>query len=153
MKLTTEEDLERYVAEQAALFAGAHYGSIHNVEAALVIELQKALDDGPEESIQQVLAANPYLLQYAMPNTGHHGGLGFSKADDPHAAGRQNAGSYTRLSRCGQQFARILLGITLQDEENWVVSAAAKAVGICPNCMEWRLHQIEKLNSAFRCDV
>jgi len=27
-----------------------------------------------------------------------------------------------------------VLGITLQDEENWVVSAAAKPVGICPDC-------------------
>ncbi|MEI3856323.1 MULTISPECIES: transposase family protein [unclassified Ensifer] len=27
-----------------------------------------------------------------------------------------------------------VLGSTLQDEENWVVSAAAKPVGICPDC-------------------
>jgi hypothetical protein len=27
-----------------------------------------------------------------------------------------------------------VLGITLQDEGNWVVSAAAKPVGICPDC-------------------
>jgi len=27
-----------------------------------------------------------------------------------------------------------ILGITFQDEENWVVSAAAKPVGICPDC-------------------
>ncbi|PLU64100.1 hypothetical protein BMJ24_00225 [Sinorhizobium medicae] len=27
-----------------------------------------------------------------------------------------------------------VLGIALQDAENWVVSAAAKPVGICPDC-------------------
>ena len=27
-----------------------------------------------------------------------------------------------------------VLGITLQDEENWIVSAAAKPIGICPDC-------------------
>ncbi|WP_349017748.1 transposase family protein [Rhizobium sp. 32-5/1] len=27
-----------------------------------------------------------------------------------------------------------VLGITLQDEGNWVISAAAKPVGICPDC-------------------
>jgi hypothetical protein len=79
LKFTSEEDVERYFAEQAALFTGAHYGSIRNVEAALVVELQNALDDGPEESIQRVLTANPYLFQYAMPNTGHHGVWVFPK--------------------------------------------------------------------------
>lgn len=79
LKFTSEEDVERYFADQAALFTEAHYGTINNIKAPLNIELQKALDDGPEESIQRVLTANPYLLQYAMPNTGHHGVWVFPK--------------------------------------------------------------------------
>uniref|UniRef100_UPI00353054F2 transposase family protein n=1 Tax=Martelella sp. NC20 TaxID=2740298 RepID=UPI00353054F2 len=27
-----------------------------------------------------------------------------------------------------------VLGITLQDEENWIVSTEAKPVGMCPDC-------------------
>lgn len=34
-----------------------------------------------------------------------------------------------------------ILGITLQNEENWVVSAAAKPVGICPDCGMRSLHR------------
>lgn len=34
-----------------------------------------------------------------------------------------------------------VLGVTLQDEENWVVSAAAKPVGICPDCGRQSRHR------------
>lgn len=79
MKLSTDEDVERYFAEQENLFRGAHYGSGRGLRAALVGEFEAALAEGPEEAIQRILTANPYLLQYAMPNTGHHGVWVFPK--------------------------------------------------------------------------
>jgi hypothetical protein len=38
-----------------------------------------ALDDGREVAIQEVLSANPYLLQYAVERSGHHGIWAFPK--------------------------------------------------------------------------
>jgi hypothetical protein len=35
--------------------------------------LKRALELGPEEAIQEVLAENPYLIQYAVEGSGHHG--------------------------------------------------------------------------------
>lgn len=39
-----------------------------------------ALEAGSEEVIQKVLTANPYLIQYAVKKSGHHGIWAFPKA-------------------------------------------------------------------------
>jgi len=39
-----------------------------------------ALKAGSEEAIQKILTANPYLIQYAVKNSGHHGIWAFPKA-------------------------------------------------------------------------
>jgi hypothetical protein len=36
-------------------------------------DLRAALSDGREEAIQKVLTANPYLIQYTVDHSGHHG--------------------------------------------------------------------------------
>jgi hypothetical protein len=40
---------------------------------------REALADESEEAIQKVLTSNPYLIQYAIPHSGHHGIWAFPK--------------------------------------------------------------------------
>lgn len=75
MKLTQMD--EAYWAErrQAARqeFPGAAYGVRSDISAAAVDALEEALHAGPEEAIQGVLTQHPYLIQYAIRESGHHG--------------------------------------------------------------------------------
>jgi Domain of unknown function (DUF4263) len=50
------------------------------VRPAVLGALRAALADGREEEIQNVLSANPYLIQYAIDHSGHHGIWVFPKA-------------------------------------------------------------------------
>jgi len=66
-------DQDTYFREQAALFRGSHYGSIQSLRPELLDELEVVLSGDSEEAIQRLLTANPYLLQYVVPESGHHG--------------------------------------------------------------------------------
>jgi hypothetical protein len=59
--------------EWAAEFPGAHFGSPLDISPATLCAFRIALVDGSEEAIQKILTANPYLIQYAVENSGHHG--------------------------------------------------------------------------------
>lgn len=75
LKITkwTPEYMAKYREQQRALFPGALYGSQLDLKKSLLGEFETALRAGPEEAIQSFLSTNPYLLQYVMQNTGHHG--------------------------------------------------------------------------------
>jgi hypothetical protein len=75
----TREDRERWLAELRGYFPGARFGTIRDISTATYNGLQKALAEGGEEPIQRFLTANPYVIQYAIPNSGHHGVWVFPK--------------------------------------------------------------------------
>jgi hypothetical protein len=66
-------DLDGLRCEWADQFPGAHFGCIWDINPPLLNALRAALVNGSEESIQKVLTANPYLIQYAVDRSGHHG--------------------------------------------------------------------------------
>jgi hypothetical protein len=59
--------------EWAEQFPSAHFGCILDINLGVKNALRVALANGSEESIQKVLTANPYLIQYAVDQSGHHG--------------------------------------------------------------------------------
>jgi hypothetical protein len=69
----TQEDLRARRSEWAEGFPGAHFGCIWDISPAVMRALRTALVNGSEESIQKALTANPYLIQYAVDHSGHHG--------------------------------------------------------------------------------
>jgi hypothetical protein len=69
----SEIDEEADIAEWAGKFPGSHYADVRFLHPTLREEFEVALQAGREEAIQKLLTANPYLLQYVTPNTGHHG--------------------------------------------------------------------------------
>jgi hypothetical protein len=69
----TPEHLAQRHEEEKALFPGSLYGSYQDLTKGISSEFETALRAGPEEAIQCVLSAHPYLLQYAVANSGHHG--------------------------------------------------------------------------------
>ena len=69
----TKADLAATRIEWAEQFPGARFGCIWDIGPAVLKALRAALADGSEESIQKVLTANPYLIQYAVDHSGHHG--------------------------------------------------------------------------------
>ncbi|ESQ89952.1 Shedu anti-phage system protein SduA domain-containing protein [Asticcacaulis benevestitus] len=71
----TEEDERRAAAE----FPGSCYGNINNLNKDHFRDFQMALEDGNEESIHRAIEANPYLLQYVIPESGHHGTWAYPK--------------------------------------------------------------------------
>jgi hypothetical protein len=75
----TEIDLEAMRREHAEEFPGAHFGCRPDIGPQVLNTLHAALNDGSEESIQKVLTANPYLIQYAVDHSGHHGIWAFPK--------------------------------------------------------------------------
>jgi hypothetical protein len=79
-KITNLADLDDKadIAEQRAKFIGSCYGDPRLLRAGLDDEFEAVLK-GPEETIQNFLTANPYLLQYVIPNSGHHGTWAFPK--------------------------------------------------------------------------
>jgi hypothetical protein len=66
-------DSETRRREWAEEFPGSHFGSYLDIKPAVLDALRTALADGSEESIQKVFTANPYLIQYAIDYSGHHG--------------------------------------------------------------------------------
>ncbi len=66
------------IAQQRAKFPGSQYGDQRLLRAGLDEEFETAIA-GSEEAIQKILTANPYLLQYVIPNSGHHGTWVFPK--------------------------------------------------------------------------
>ena len=79
-KITSLADMdhEADIAEQRAKFPGSQYGDARLLRVGLGDEFETALK-GSEETIQRFLTANPYLLQYVIPNSGHHGTWAFPK--------------------------------------------------------------------------
>jgi len=69
----TEIDLQALRSEWADEFPGSRFGCIWDVRPSVSKSLRVALADGAEEQIQRVLTENPYLIQYAVDHSGHHG--------------------------------------------------------------------------------
>ena len=69
----TPEYLARRDGEEQALFPGSLYANRRSLHRGLNEEFETALHAKSEEAIQRVLTANPYLLQYAIHQSGHHG--------------------------------------------------------------------------------
>jgi len=59
--------------EMSREFPGARLGVLTDLTAEVVDAFEDALLAGPESAIQQVLTNHPYLIQYAIPLSGHHG--------------------------------------------------------------------------------
>lgn len=76
----TSEDLGRHKQELIQQFPSAQFGWFPDVKPPLLESLLSALRAGGEEAIQKVLTANPYLIQYAVKGSGHHGIWVFPKA-------------------------------------------------------------------------
>ena len=69
----TSEDLARHKQELIQQFPSAKFGWFPDVKPSLLKFLLSALKAGSEEAIQKILTANPYLIQYAVKSSGHHG--------------------------------------------------------------------------------
>lgn len=61
-------------------FLGANFGCLRDVSPAVLKAFRAALSEGPEEAIQKVITANPYLIQYAVVHSGHQGIWVYPKA-------------------------------------------------------------------------
>jgi Domain of unknown function (DUF4263) len=67
-------------SELVQQFPSARFGWPPDVKSSLLGVLLSALEAGGEEAIQKVLTTNPYLIQYAVKGSGHHGIWVFPKA-------------------------------------------------------------------------
>jgi len=76
----TPEDLAELKRELVQQFPSAGFGWLPDLEVSPLEVLVSALESSSEEAIQKVLSANPYLIQYAVKNSGHHGIWVFPKA-------------------------------------------------------------------------
>jgi hypothetical protein len=72
-------DHEADIAKQRAKFPGSKYGDSRSLRYGLRDEFETAIAGPNEEKIQRLLTVNPYLLQYVIPNSGHHGTWIFPK--------------------------------------------------------------------------
>jgi hypothetical protein len=72
-------DMALFYEQERQLFPGSFYGAPGLMKKGLNAEFEAALQAGSEEAIQRVLSANPYLLQYAIDQSGHHGVWVFPK--------------------------------------------------------------------------
>ncbi|MDO9489201.1 MAG: DUF4263 domain-containing protein [Sphingomonadaceae bacterium] len=72
-------DHEAHIVELAAQFPGSHYGDVRTLRPSLRADFEAALSEDSEESIQRLITANPYLIQYVVPQSGHHGTWVFPK--------------------------------------------------------------------------
>lgn len=73
------EDWAKRERELRDQFPGAKFGWFPDAKPSLVPALRAALESGPEEAIQEFFTANPYLIQYAVQRSGHHGIWAFPK--------------------------------------------------------------------------
>jgi hypothetical protein len=78
-KPATEIDWQATRRGYAEEFPGANFGCVRDIGPAVSGALRSALAGQSEESIQKVLTANPYLIQYAVDHSGHHGIWAFPK--------------------------------------------------------------------------
>jgi hypothetical protein len=78
-KQLTPEYLAERRREFAEEFPGSRFGCPPDMKVSLLNALQIALQSGPEEVIQNLLTDNPYLIQYAVKHSGHHGVWAFPK--------------------------------------------------------------------------
>lgn len=75
MKLTQMDEaywIERR-AEAEREFPGSSFGMRPDLTAEVVDRIEDALHAGSEEAIQVCLTENPYLVQYPIRESGHHG--------------------------------------------------------------------------------
>lgn len=79
LDLLSEEDHARAREENKRRFQGARYGSVFDVNSTVLAEFEAALEDGSEEVMQRCLTRNPYIIQYALRHSGHHGTWVFPK--------------------------------------------------------------------------
>jgi hypothetical protein len=79
LKIQTEDDRLREREARKLLFVGANYGSVLDVDRAALEAFEAALEDGGEEVMQRCLESNPYIVQYALRHSGHHGTWVFPK--------------------------------------------------------------------------
>lgn len=63
----------------AALFKGSRYGEPFTTTLAQWKNFSSALKSGQEELIHKALFKSPYLIQYVIESSGHHGTWVFSK--------------------------------------------------------------------------
>jgi hypothetical protein len=70
-----EEQRKKAMAE----FPGAKFGWPGDAKRPLLQAIKSALEVGSEEAIQKALTENPYLIQYAIDGSGHHGTWAFPK--------------------------------------------------------------------------
>jgi hypothetical protein len=72
-------DDEAHIEKRKAKFPGARYGDLRMLQRGLMEELEAAFAEDSEEALQRLFTANPYLLQYVIPQSGHHGTWAFPK--------------------------------------------------------------------------
>jgi hypothetical protein len=75
----TTFDREKTRKEWSDEFPGARFGTIWDICPEVMKSFCEALAEESEEAIQKVLTGNPYLIQYAIPHSGHHGIWAFPK--------------------------------------------------------------------------
>jgi Domain of unknown function (DUF4263) len=71
--------MAKFLRELREQFPGARFGCPSDEKRSLLPALKSALEAGPEQAIQEFLCANPYLIQYAVSGSGHHGIWAFPK--------------------------------------------------------------------------
>jgi hypothetical protein len=69
----SDPDTARERQKWANEFPGALFGYLGDLQQGLVGEFEKAIGSRDEENIQKLLTQNPYLIQYAIDRSGHHG--------------------------------------------------------------------------------
>lgn len=69
----TPEQLRAEREAAAARFPGSRYGEIHDLAPDVDEAFETSLSEGREEAIQRCLTDHPYLIQYAIKSSGHHG--------------------------------------------------------------------------------
>ena len=69
----TAADATKYREELLQQISGAKVGTHWDLIYQVLLDFKAALAAKSEEAIQLVLTANPYLIQYALPQSGHHG--------------------------------------------------------------------------------
>jgi len=77
-RVISADNMAEYVSELRGQFSGAKFGCPSDRKPPLS-DLGSALESGSEGVIQEFLAAYPYLIQYAVPDSGHHGIWAFPK--------------------------------------------------------------------------
>lgn len=75
----TPDYWEKLRKEWANEFLGARFGWPADAKRPALDAFLSALESKSEEAIQEALTENPYLIQFAVKNSGHHGTWVFPK--------------------------------------------------------------------------